>query len=100
VASIARPIADITEIFLPWDIVELTTDLTPRLEEEKTRIEASGGWIANNRVNGVLAVSRSFGDIEYKSLKDSSWNKQFSSDIIISKPQVANLHFLMVCDHS
>ena len=28
-------------------------------EEEKKRIEAAGGWVANKRLMGVLAVSRS-----------------------------------------
>jgi [calcium/calmodulin-dependent protein kinase] kinase len=80
-----------------WDTFELTTDCTPKLEDERVRIEASGGWIANGRVNGVLAVSRSFGDIEYKNLKEISWDKQFSSDIVICEPQVTTLHcFILI----
>eukprot|EP00814_Leptocylindrus_danicus_P006247 CAMPEP_0116009484 /NCGR_PEP_ID=MMETSP0321-20121206/3459_1 /TAXON_ID=163516 /ORGANISM="Leptocylindrus danicus var. danicus, Strain B650" /LENGTH=865 /DNA_ID=CAMNT_0003478453 /DNA_START=29 /DNA_END=2627 /DNA_ORIENTATION=+ len=35
-------------------------------EEEKQRVQAGGGIIRNERVNGVLAVTRSFGDIQHK----------------------------------
>ena len=37
------------------------------------------GWVANKRVNGVLGVARAFGDIEYKTLKDTCWGKTFRS---------------------
>jgi serine/threonine protein phosphatase PrpC len=49
---------------------DLTTDHKPYLPTEKTRIETAGGWVHNKRVNGVLAVSRSFGDIQYKAFDD------------------------------
>jgi [calcium/calmodulin-dependent protein kinase] kinase len=35
-------------------------------EDECKRVKASGGSIVNNRLNGLLAVSRSFGDIPFK----------------------------------
>jgi serine/threonine protein phosphatase PrpC len=35
-------------------------------EDECKRVIASGGSIVNNRLNGLLAVSRSFGDIPFK----------------------------------
>ena len=44
----------------------LSADHKPTLEVEKNRIEAAGGWIGSKRINGVIAVSRAFGDIEYK----------------------------------
>ncbi len=37
-------------------------------ENERRRIENAGGLIINNRVNGVLAVTRALGDIYIKSL--------------------------------
>ena len=51
--------------------VQVTIDHTPLVEEEKYRIKESGGFVSNKRVNGVLAVSRSFGDIKFKSFNDS-----------------------------
>lgn len=38
-------------------------------ESEKKRIYDAGGYVLNNRVNGDLAVSRSFGDFIYKQNK-------------------------------
>ncbi len=34
--------------------------------EEMERVEAAGGWIVDGRVCNVLAVSRAFGDLEFK----------------------------------
>ena len=33
---------------------------------EIDRITAAGGWINDGRVLGILAVSRAFGDMEFK----------------------------------
>ena len=74
----------------------LTGDHKPQLASEKERIEVAGGWVHNNRVNGVLAVSRSFGDIQYKTFdgttrfltvdeKGGIWNK---TQQVISKPDI------------
>eukprot|EP01060_Flectonema_neradi_P009062 TRINITY_DN1648_c0_g1_i2.p1 TRINITY_DN1648_c0_g1~~TRINITY_DN1648_c0_g1_i2.p1 ORF type:complete len:457 (+),score=73.26 TRINITY_DN1648_c0_g1_i2:730-2100(+) len=46
----------------------LTEDHKPGNIEERARIEAAGGMVQNNRVDGSLAVSRAFGDASYKSL--------------------------------
>ena len=46
---------------------DLSTDHKPDLPNERRRIERAGGSVEENRVNGVLALSRSLGDFEYKS---------------------------------
>jgi len=38
----------------------------PEYEEERNRVEATGSRIVNHRVDGVLAISRAFGDIALK----------------------------------
>ena len=87
--------------------VQVTMDHTPLVEEEKSRIKASGGFVSNKRVNGILAVSRSFGDIKFKSfdkfltVPDSAldekklpagiWNNR---NQVISMPEILELDVL------
>jgi protein phosphatase 2C family protein 2/3 len=47
--------------------IQLTEDHKPTVRSERNRIEMAGGWVQNGRVNGGLGVSRSFGDIQFKS---------------------------------
>jgi serine/threonine protein phosphatase PrpC len=51
---------------------ELTKDHHPDREDERSRVEASGGyvleWAGVYRVNGELALSRAIGDVPYKRL--------------------------------
>ena len=60
--------------------VQLTEDHHPDVPSEKARVEAAGGWIAKNRVNGVLAVTRSFGDVMYKTYDPSMPPPEFYGD--------------------
>lgn len=46
--------------------VFVTKDHKPDQPEETKRIEAAGGFVASNRVCHCLAVSRAFGDYEFK----------------------------------
>jgi protein phosphatase 1G len=52
--------------------VELSIDHKPDLSTEKARIERAGGFVEDNRVKGVLNLSRSLGDLEYKQDKNIS----------------------------
>lgn len=45
---------------------ELSTDHKPTLESEKRRVEYNGGFIQNDRVSGVLAMTRALGDVNFK----------------------------------
>ena len=44
----------------------MTVDHKPAREDETRRIRDAGGFVINNRVMGELAVSRAFGDCEFK----------------------------------
>lgn len=82
----------------------LTEDHTPTQQDEVTRIKASGGFVSKKRVNGMLAVSRAFGDIKYKSfdpnvaapesfldeelLSTGIWSR---SNTVISMPDILEL---------
>lgn len=45
---------------------DLSVDHKPDLPSEKRRIERANGFVEESRVNGMLALSRSLGDFEYK----------------------------------
>lgn len=49
-------------------------------EEERARIKMHGGVVINNRVNGVLAVSRAFGDLQFKTYRDNTGEFQTPTD--------------------
>merc|ERR1712157_348556 len=51
-----------------------TVDHKPHNEQEKARIEKAGGFVANKRVNGQLAVSRALGDFHLKQFANNSYN--------------------------
>ena len=47
-------------------VVELSKDHKPGNPEEESRINAAGHFVSDDRVDGNLALSRAFGDFQYK----------------------------------
>ncbi|KAL4541917.1 hypothetical protein Ndes2526B_g06412 [Nannochloris sp. 'desiccata'] len=74
---------------------------------ETERVEAVGGWIDDGRVCGILAVSRAFGDPDFKApnlermlhngVEDGYWDENFaktinfSGDPVTSEPDVLEM---------
>jgi integrin-linked kinase-associated serine/threonine phosphatase 2C len=65
-ASISLPALEAIKRAPRADAKCLTRDYTCKLVAEKQRIEAAGGKIENGRINGIMEVSRSFGDLALK----------------------------------
>lgn len=86
-------------------IVFTTTDHKPTTISEHNRILRSGGYVSGKRVNGILALSRAFGDFNLKKNKQ----KQFMSEHgpVSSRPNITivkltqpskNYRLILACD--
>ncbi|VDO03738.1 unnamed protein product [Rodentolepis nana] len=62
----------------------LSVDHKPTMVSEWSRIVAAGGWVAANRVNGNLALSRALGDFVYKRNTSLAAEEQ----IVSAEPEV------------
>ncbi|XP_043696078.1 uncharacterized protein LOC122646565 isoform X1 [Telopea speciosissima] len=73
-----------------FSVKELTSDHHPDRDDERSRVEAAGGyvveWAGVPRVNGELAVSRAIGDVSFKSYG------------VVSAPEVTDWQPLTVDD--
>ncbi|KAG5482975.1 hypothetical protein LSCM4_07184 [Leishmania orientalis] len=66
------------------DAFDLSYDHKPDVVAEKERIEAAGGFVQDNRVNGQLAMSRAMGDFMYK--KDTK--RSVAQQLVVPVPGV------------
>jgi serine/threonine protein phosphatase PrpC len=78
----------------------LTSDHKATAPAEKERIERAGSTVTNGRVNGVLAISRSFGDLQFKTVEphlfkaESCCPEQWwaAAQAVTSEPEIASVH--------
>ena len=61
----------------------LSVDHKPADEAERKRIEAAGGFVEFNRVNGNLALSRALGDFAFKGNSELPADQQVSSSYFL-----------------
>jgi len=76
----------------------LSDDHKPFKPVEKARIEKAGGFVANGRVNGRLAVARSMGDFDYKQdpLLDAKEQLISANPDVISRKVSEDWNFIML----
>lgn len=61
-------------IFSRKELLSSSKDHCPTNEEERDRINAAGGYISYGRIDGNIAVSRAFGDFEFKTTMTLSYD--------------------------
>ncbi|KAG7187977.1 hypothetical protein KM043_013933 [Ampulex compressa] len=81
--------------------VPLSRDHKPTLKDERERIEAAGGWVEFNRVNGQLALSRALGDFMFK----RNESKPAEEQIVTALPEIQRFNIteewefvILACD--
>lgn len=82
-------------------VKELSHDHKPSNFQERKRIEAAGGRVQFDRVDGDLAVSRAFGDFQFKNKLEPNPREQKVScipDIIIHERTPADEMLMIACD--
>lgn len=79
----------------------LSQDHKPANKDERARIEAAGGCVQYDRVDGDLAVSRGLGDFDFKNRPDLPASEQKVScyaDITIHERCPADEVLILACD--
>lgn len=81
--------------------VEMSYDHKPDNPEEKERITKAGGFVEENRVKGMLNLSRALGDLEYKLDADLDVEDQMITcvpDIKVEKIDKNTEFLIIACD--
>ncbi|KAH9600686.1 PPM-type phosphatase domain [Trypanosoma melophagium] len=79
----------------------LAHDHKPENADERARIEAAGGAVSENRVNGQLAMSRAMGDFSYKQQKERDAREQLViavPDVIQTPREAGDAFVVLACD--
>lgn len=81
--------------------ISLSYDHKPSKLEEEKRIQAAGGFVECDRVNGNLNLSRALGDFNYKKNEDKSLTEQMVlalPEIIVETINDDDDFFIIACD--
>lgn len=81
--------------------VPLSYDHKPSNKDEAKRINAAGGWVDFNRVNGNLALSRAFGDFVFKKNEKKPAHEQIVTaypDVTVERLTPDHEFVLLACD--
>jgi serine/threonine protein phosphatase PrpC len=71
--------------------IYLSKDFKPSREKEKGRIEKKKGWISDNRLLGIISVSRGFGDWRFKDpKKQEALKKQVNKPFAFDEYLISN----------
>mmetsp|Transcript_8655 Transcript_8655/g.13152 ORF Transcript_8655/g.13152 Transcript_8655/m.13152 type:complete len:418 (+) Transcript_8655:34-1287(+) len=71
--------------------IALSNDHTPAYKPDAKRVENAGGKIVYGRVNGKLAVTRAFGDLDYKQHKHLFFPEaDFIDNLVIASPEISH----------
>ena len=79
----------------------MSIDHKPELPNEFNRIKKAGGRIIEGRVNGLLNLSRSIGDFQFKNRKDLKQEEQIvtcNPDILFENRSKNDDFVIMGCD--
>ena len=83
------------------EVNSMSTDHKPELPNEFNRIKKAGGKILEGRVNGLLNLSRSIGDFQFKNRRDLKQEDQIvtcNPDIIFENRSKNDDFVVMGCD--
>lgn len=84
------------------NVVFSTTDHKPTDRRERSRIYGAGGFVLRNRIRGILAVARAFGDFAFKGAEHLGPSEQevtSTPDVVFVDRQPHRDEFIVVaCD--
>lgn len=82
--------------------VQLSFDHKPHNEEERSRIEAAGGYVSMKRVDGDLAVSRGLGDFQFKASPELPPDRQkvtcIPDFVLVDRNRHLDQFIVLACD--
>jgi len=81
--------------------IPLSEDHKPDNDTEKERISKTDHFVEDARVDGNLALSRAFGDFQYKDDSKKSWKDQAVTahpDVTVTKRKKGDKFIILACD--